>query len=346
MDTWAKAAPKDREALFNQTASTRGISPEIVEKDFWVCWTLVQIFQLHELPRLIFKGGTSLSKAFGIINRFSEDIDLVMNRHELGFKGENDPANQQGTKLRDRTIEKLKSSCRSVIYEGFVPRLKVQIRSIIGDGGWTLEIDPNAPDGDTVEFRYPAGIPRSSATGYIRQAVRLELGCRGDQLPSEQARITPYAAEAFPDQFQVQDANVNAIGPERTFWEKATILHREYYRSQSGKPVSDRIFRHYHDVVVISKHPRGASALKDLDLLKQVVAHKQHFFREGGAHYELARKGTLRLAPSDALEADLRRDYERMREMYFGHEPDFDEVMKDIRDLEAAFNKGADRHGP
>lgn len=339
MDTWAKATPKDREALFNQTASIKGIAPEIVEKDFWVCWILYWIFHLQGLPRLIFKGGTSLSKVFGIISRFSEDVDLVINRHQLGFNDESDPANQQGTKLRDRTIEKLKSSYRDVIAEDFVPGLQAEIRSIIGESGWTLEIDPNAPDGDTVDFKYPEGIPHSLAKGYIMRAVRLELGCRGDQVPCEEAKVTSYAAEAFPDQFQVRDANVNAISPERTFWEKATILHREYYRAEVGKPVSERIFCHYHDVVVISKHQRGLSALKDLALLEQVVAHKQHFFREGAAHYELAEKGTLRLAPNRELEGALRRDYEKMREMYFGQEPDFDAVMNDIRELEEAFNK-------
>ena len=339
MDTWAKATPKDREALFNQTASIKGIAPEIVEKDFWVCWILYWIFHLQGLPRLIFKGGTSLSKVFGIISRFSEDVDLVINRHQLGFNDESDPANQQGTKLRDRTIEKLKSSYRDVIAEDFVPGLQAEIRSIIGESGWTLEIDPNAPDGDTVDFKYPEGIPHSLAKGYIMRAVRLELGCRGDQVPCEEAKVTSYAAEAFPDQFQVRDANVNAISPERTFWEKATILHREYYRAEVGKPVSERIFRHYHDVVVISKHQRGLSALKDLALLEQVVAHKQHFFREGAAHYELAEKGTLRLAPNRELEGALRRDYEKMREMYFGQEPDFDAVMNDIRELEEAFNE-------
>jgi hypothetical protein len=339
MDTWAKATPKDREALFNQTASVKGISPEIVEKDFWVCWILYWIFRLHGLPRLIFKGGTSLSKAFGIIRRFSEDIDLVINRHQLGFNDESDPANQQGTKLRDRTIASLKSSCRDVIAKEFVPRLQAQIRSIIGDNGWTLEIDPDAPDGDTIDFKYPTGIPNSLARGYIKRAVRLELGCRGDQVPCEEAKVIPFAAEVFPDQFQVRDANVNAISPERTFWEKATILHREYYRVEAGKPVSERIFRHYHDVVVISKHQRGLSALKDFALLEQVVAHKQHFFREAAAHYELAKKGTLRIAPSRQLEDALRRDYEKMREMYFGQEPDFDAVMNDIRELEEAFNE-------
>ena len=90
--------------------------------------------------------------------------------------------------------------------------------------------------------------------------------------------------------------------------------------------------------MVISKHPRGLRALEDLNLLEQVVEHKQHFFREGGARYELAKKGTLRLAPGPQLEAALRRDYEKMREMYFGQEPDFDAVMTDIRELEKAFN--------
>jgi len=338
MDTWAKAASKDREALFNQTAVTKGISPEIVEKDFWVCWTLRQVFQFRDFPRLIFKGGTSLSKAFGIIERFSEDIDLVINRHELGFNAENDPANQQGTKLRDRTIARLKDSCRKVVANEFVPKLEAQIHSIIGVQGWALEIDPNAPDGDTVDFQYPVGISGTLASGYIRRAVRLELGCRGDQIPCEEALVTPYAAGAFPGQFQVGSVRVNAIGPERTFWEKATILHREYHRAEAGKPITERVFRHYHDVVVISKHPRGLRALDELDLLEQVVEHKQRFFREGGAHYELARKGTLRLAPSPRLEEALRRDYEKMREMYFGREPDFSAVMTDIRELEKAFN--------
>ena len=339
MDTWAKATPKDREALFNQTYNDKGISPEVVEKDFWVCWTLHQIVQLQGLPRLIFKGGTSLSKVFGIIERFSEDIDLVINRHQLGFNDENDPANQRGTKLRDRTIETLKNSCRDIIAGEFVPRLQAQIRSVIGDRGWTLEIDPHAPDGDTVDFRYPAGIPDSLATQYIPRAVRLELGCRGDQIPCEGGKVTPYAAEAFPDQFQVREAKVNALSPQRTFWEKATILHREYYRVEAGKAVSERIFRHYHDVVVISKHERGVTALKDLALLEQVVAHKQRFFREAAARYDLPKKGTLRLAPSPQLQDALRKDYEKMREMYFGKEPDFDSVMNDIRQLEEALNR-------
>lgn len=340
MDKWAKAPPEDRAALFTETAAKKSISPEIIEKDFWVCWTLLQISRLTDLPKLIFKGGTSLSRAFGIIKRFSEDIDLVINRHELGFNDQTDPANQEATNLRNRTIEKLKNTCFDVIAKEFLPKLHTQISSIIGNDGWTLKIDPTAPEPDTIEFQYPKGLPDSQVLGYVRRAVRLELGCRGDQVPCEKKSVTPYAAEVNPALFEIAEAPTLVIGAERTFWEKATILHREYYRAEAGKEITEKVFRHYDDVVVISMHARGHSAMTEYAyLLDDVVAHKQHFFREGAAHYELAKKNTLRLAPSKSLEDGLRKDYEKMREMYFGSEPDFDAVMNAIRELEKKINE-------
>src|SRR5438270_6675489 len=138
MDAWAQAKSQDREALFTETAAVKGITPEIVEKDFWVCWTLHHIFLLKYLPRIIFKGGTSLSKAYDIIKRFSEDIDLVINRHEIGFNNENDPANQEQTNLRNRTIENLKARCADVIEKEFLLRLEKQFQSVIAEKEWTL----------------------------------------------------------------------------------------------------------------------------------------------------------------------------------------------------------------
>jgi hypothetical protein len=340
MDKWAQAPPKDRGALFIETAAKKNISPEIVEKDFWVCWILLQISRLTGLPKLIFKGGTSLSKAFGIIKRFSEDIDLVINRHELGFNDDTDPANQQATNLRNRTIDKLKATCFGVIEKEFLPKLRTQMASVIAADGWSLAIDVDAPEADTIDFQYPKGLPNPQVNSYIRRAVRLELGCRGDQIPCEEATVTPYAAELNPTLFSIPQAPVSAISPERTFWEKATILHREHYRAEAGKELTERVFRHYHDLVVISEHERGASALTTHSyLLDEVVAHKQHFFREGAARYELAKKNTLKLAPGKGLEEKLRVDYDKMKEMYFGGEPDFDVVMGAIRELEKRINE-------
>ena len=167
-----------------------------------------------------------------------------------------------------------------------------------------------------------------------------KLGSRGDQVPCEDGIVTPYAAEVKPDLFLIPSAPVRVISPERTFWEKATLLHREYYRAESGKEISKRVFRHYDDLVVISQHARGHSAItSEAHLLDEVVAHKQHFFREGNARYELAKRNTLRLAPGKLLEENLRKDYEQMREMYFGTEPDFEQVMSKIRDLEKRINE-------
>jgi hypothetical protein len=276
---------------------------------------------------------------FGIIKRFSEDIDLVINRHELGFSDENDPAKQQGTNLRNRTIEKLKATCCEVIEKEFTPKLTTQMSSIIGNEGWTLGLATEAKEHDIVDFQYPKGISDAITEGYIKRIVRLELGCRGEQIPCEEATVTPYAAEVFPNEFSIPNAPVSVISAERTFWEKVTILHREYYRGTDGKPVTERVFRHYHDVVVISQHPRGESALtKNVQLLDAVREHKEHFFREAGARYDLAKKGTLRLAPPKGIRDALRNDYDGMREMYFGSEPDFDEVMTAIEKLEQSIN--------
>jgi hypothetical protein len=155
-----------------------GISPEIVEKDFWVCWTLRQLFELQDIPHLIFKGGTSLSKAFGIIKRFSEDIDLVLNRHELGFVAKNDPANQTGSHLRNRTIDNLKGKCVAYLAAQFIPKLCVQMTTVLAGINWSLEADSNAPDHDTFEFAYPPGIKAALTPSYIKRTVRLEIGCR------------------------------------------------------------------------------------------------------------------------------------------------------------------------
>ena len=202
-----------------------------------------------------------------------------------------------------------------------------------------MELDPTAPDHDALEFKYPVGVSDSLIPKTIRPSIRLELGCRGDQWPSENGKVTPYSAEAFPEQFAVRNASVTVLSAERTFWEKATILHREYYRFEAGKSVSERLFRHYDDIVVMSKHERAKLALRNFELLEQVADHKQHFFREATARYDLARKGTIHLAPSPNLMRELKKDYEKTREMYFGKEPDFDAVMREILELENTINQ-------
>src|SRR5271156_4214895 len=125
MDDVARMPPADRADLFSATAGRRGIRQEIIEKDFWVCWSLKRLFTLPEPPaHLLFKGGTSLSKVFSAIERFSEDVDLSFNRADLGFGGDKDPGAAASGKKARHQLEGLQEACRKAIREEFLPKLR------------------------------------------------------------------------------------------------------------------------------------------------------------------------------------------------------------------------------
>lgn len=208
MDDIARLSAADRAELFVVTGTGRGLTSEMIEKDFWVCWTLKRLFTLTNPPtELLFKGGTSLSKVFGIIERFSEDVDLSFNRAELGFGGESDPLNALTGKKRKHGLEALTETCQRVIREKLLP----QLLAVFGDAlseppskTWGLELAKDDPDGQTLLFRYPASIGARSADepAYIQPVVRLEIGERSDHWPGVEATVSPYAATDYPNVFK------------------------------------------------------------------------------------------------------------------------------------------------
>jgi hypothetical protein len=229
MDEFAQRSAGDRADLFRAVAAQRGLNAAIVEKDFWVCWTLKRLFSLDALPAgLLFKGGTCLSKVFKVIERFSEDIDLSFNRIDLGFGGDSDPAAASSGKNRQKGLDSLTETCREVIHDALLPRLKAAFGAALAKAGgqaWTLEVADD-PDQQTLVFRYPIGIaPSAAVPAYIRPMVRMELGARSDHWPAVEGIVTPYAAEDFPRIFSAPTCSVHVLAAERTFWEKATILH-------------------------------------------------------------------------------------------------------------------------
>lgn len=342
MDDVARLPPTDRSQLFAAVAGQRGLLPEIIEKDFWVCWTLKRLFSLPDLPAgLIFKGGTSLSKVFHAIERFSEDVDLSFDRADLGFGGGNDPVVAKTGKKRRQQVEALVAECRRVIQGEFRTRLMAAITEQLGDpatGDWQLELDAHDPDGQTLLFRYPVAIAaRDRDLGYIRPFVRLEFGARSDHWPKQEGTVSPYAAEAFPNVFREPSCRVHVLSAERTFWEKATLLHA-WYHTPSHKKFRDRQSRHYYDVVRLYEHGVGQRAMTDLTLLQQVAQHKSVFFALASAHYAEAKPGTLHLAPPEARIPELEEDYRKMREMIFGDVPSFDHLLTTLAKIEAAVN--------
>lgn len=346
MDDVARLPSADRAALFGETGAGRGVAETIIEKDFWVCWSLKRLFGLPKgaTASLVFKGGTSLSKAFNAIRRFSEDIDLSFDRAELGYTGERDPEKEGiSRKQAARLIDDLVSDVERHIAEKLLPALRAAIVEQLGEptnGEWSLKVDSS--DAQTVNFHYPTALPAAEYEGmaYITPRVKFELGARGDPWPTEEKVIHPYAAEDYPDFFADPDTSVTVLSARRTFWEKATALHAEVHRPAES-PTPQYFSRHYYDLAMLLDTDEGQAAVADLGLLAQVAQHKATFFRSGWASYETARPGTLRLMPDDARIKDLRADYRAMAPMMFDQTPpSFDDLLKQMSALQKAINDG------
>ncbi len=330
MDRIATGPPKDRRDLFSETASRLGMNPAIVEKDFWVCWILKHLFAEPALKgQMVFKGGTSLSKVFGLIDRFSEDIDLILDWRLLGYGHDEgtDPyqAIQSKTK-QSRYNQEMNAKAAAYIKGPLLGQLTQLFASVSGVVAGIDEDDPH-----TVNVFYPAAF----SAEYIRPAVRLEIGPLASWIPSSPHTIQPYAAQSFPGAFNDPGCSVIAIDAERTFWEKATILHQEAHRPGT---IPVRYSRHYYDLFKLAGSPIKLAALSNLALLKSVVEFKERFYYSSWAHYDLAKPGSFRLSPPPSQIAALERDYREMREMFYREPPEFAAILAGMEALELEIN--------
>lgn len=341
MDQVASQNAVFRKEMFDEAAIKKGIPAALLEKDFWVCWVLKHLFLIPELKgQLIFKGGTTLSKAFNVIKRFSEDIDLTLNRELIGFTGQRDPNNVQVFKKRERLLRDMAANCSNYIrgpLTGFIRHSFEKVLGLQGEGRWNIDLDPNDKDQQTLLFYYPQSI---ESLEYVQPVVRLELGCRSIFGPSDNVTILPYVAELFSNAFETPECKVSIFMAEATFWEKITILHRESYRTKERR-LADRFSRHYYDVAMMAQSDIRVRALHNLPLLKKIIENKQRFFRCGWANYNLAIPGSLCLMPSNDWLSELKSDYNRMKVMMFEDQPSFDEVLRILRELENEINKMA-----
>jgi hypothetical protein len=253
MDKIARRSARDRSDLFSETASKLGIRPTIVEKDFWVCLVLNLLFVKSPFKQsLVFKGGTSLSKVYRLIERFSEDIDLVLDWQLIGFgEGLKDPMQNFDSKgKQDRFNKGINQLAVAFVADQLCPQLDELVRR--ENLGLSAAVDKT--DSHAVNILYPAAFSEE----YIRPEVRLEIGPLASWVPSATHIIQPYAYEAFPKLFENPDTPVVAITAERTFWEKATILHQEAHRKML---IPKRCSRHYYDLYKLALSPTRTAHL-------------------------------------------------------------------------------------
>jgi len=342
MDSFARLGANEREIFFLEAAVKKGLQAHIIEKDFWVCWTLKRLFELDTLKgRLLFKGGTSLSKVFKAISRFSEDIDLSIQRESLGFDGESDPAYPgMGNKKRRKQIDALADAARELVNGEALEELTKRIEAQLGAEGWRLEKDESDPDGQSLAFVYPRTSITQSPASYLKPSVKIEFGARSDHWPADEHIVAPYLAEALPSALDEPGVTVKVLAAKRTFWEKATILHQMAHLAD-GKKLPGRYSRHYCDLVSMIDHGIGDEAAADEALLATVVEHKAAFYQSAWASYETAVRGTLQLLPPEKRIRELDADLNSMREMFFGKPPKLESVLDTLRAWEACFNKGS-----
>lgn len=326
----AKIPSKDREALFRNTAAKMGMNEAIIEKDFWVCYMLDYLFHRCAWKHnLAFKGGTSLSKAYGLIERFSEDIDLILDWRVIGY-GLNEPWKERSNTKQDAFNKEANERAAAFLRDTFLPAILADLTAELGD---SVKCFIDKDDVQTVKIVYPNSFSDVS----ILQEIRLEIGALAAWTPVKVAGITPYAAQEYGRLFTQPTTDILTVMPERTFWEKVTILHREAFRDEN-RPFPTRYSRHYYDLYRMMQTEVKDNALADNDLLTRVVDFKDKFYRCPWARYDLAKRGTMRLLPPDYNLEKLRADYEHMQNMLFGNKPSFDEVMMGIEKLEKYIN--------
>jgi len=351
----------ERRTLYSTAAAELETRAENIEKDLYVCWVLDFLFNRRPTDPigLYFKGGTSLSKAYGLIRRFSEDIDIGIYKADLKVPLEADIAALPSVTQQQKTLaEQVDEAARQYISGPFKELLAKEITAVeeeAGQGGhFSLGFGYDAYRRrealDILVIGYKSVFDTSG--GYIEAAVRIEGGARPDPIPAEPREIVPYIASEMRPGLDLTVRGVTTVKPERTFWEKVLILHamtettekRNLEANPERKaPDLNRYSRHYYDVHQIWTHPDyGVATANMRDLAEASRRHKELMFRAPDHRYDRAVPGSYRLVPTEAMRKNLAADYDRMSAMIFGEAPTFDDVMASIEALEHFLNVAAD----
>jgi hypothetical protein len=329
MIKWLELPDRDKIIAYEQIGNRSGRSPFIIEKDWWVVQTLSIIFNLSVGKSLVFKGGTSLSKAWQLIGRFSEDVDLAIDREFLGFTGELNK--QQRTKLRKAAGAFVSGPFLESLQQGFLQKGIHNVKFEVA------EAQSSDQDPRIINIQYPNLI---ATPGYMAARVQIEIGCRSLIEPYSIQKFSSLVDEYYPDKTITQEPiQVPSVDPERTFLEKLFLLHEEFQRPGEKIRVN-RLSRHLYDISRIAKTQHGEKALQDAKLYETIVNHRYRFTRLGGVDYNLHQPQTLAPLPPASLMKEWEEDYRAMLEqmIYEPDAPSFDSIIKDISELKNKIN--------
>ncbi len=318
---------EDLKTLIVNTSIKKNISEAVVEKDYWVTFILDYLFNENRWKDYFtFKGGTSLSKCFGLIERFSEDIDLILDWRVLGYK-DNEPWIERSNTKQDRFNKEINEKTEKFLKDELLPVLGKDFKDL------GFEYSIGLMDRQTILCKYP----KIFESNYLTQNIRLEIGSLAAWTPAINIDILPIIGETYPNVFE-EMTSIRTVSAERTFWEKATILHHEANRVSSS-PMPHRYARHFYDLYKIANSDFKDKALSDKDLLRKVTEFKMKFYPRKWARYEDVLNGKLRLVPDEYRFKEIEEDYKSMVEMIYGDYPSFDVLITRLRKLEKEINR-------
>ena len=325
---------REQSQIYRALAPQLARSPIVLEKDVWVCWVLKTLFTMPGRLPMAFKGGTSLSKVFGAIARFSEDVDITLDYR--GIDRSFDPFGEDVSKTRLRKFsDELKSFVQRHVCAIVAPHIRESLDIAFALGAASFRLDVS-DDGEQCRLHYPSVLETSA--DYVGNSVLIEFGGRNITEPNSEHNVVPDIAP-FVDDLEFPQAEVSVLSPTRTFWEKATLMHVECHRNEF-RIGADRLSRHWYDLAMLADLPYGQTALDDRALLVDVVKHKKVFYHASYANYDACLIGQLRLIPEESVLTALRDDFQRMISagMFIGQPPAFDVIIDRLRSLETDIN--------
>jgi hypothetical protein len=327
--TWLTLPKERRIEILNQTTELTGLPAIAIEKDWWVTLCLNASFNLQFSKHLVFKGGTSLSKGWDLIERFSEDIDLAIDRNFFGFEG--DISKTQIKKLRKQSCEFistefLKSLTQTLTDWGAIAECEL----------FAQQVNGSDKDPQVIEIHYNSVVDTSE---YLPQRVLIEVSSRSLMEPTEKREINSILSVNFPKlSFATDTMIIPTVLPQRTFLEKIFLLHEEF--SQEPQKIRiNRLSRHLYDLMKLMDTEHGITALQDKKLYYNIVAHREKFNSLRGLDYRNHTPDKIKIIPPDTIIKDYESDYAEMTKfMIYGETLTFDKLVKQITALQTRIN--------
>ena len=337
MIDWLKNL-NDASRLISITEASRisGISAKAIEKDWWVTLSLKLVFNTPYAKHFAFKGGTSLSKGWQLIDRFSEDIDISLSSEAVGIAYAESPSKT--------FVEQLRRAGCSFTSNELMEALKAEFRNNeVPENLYSIEAEPvraNMPDTDP-QTLYVNFVSLFDPNPYLPDRVKIEFSIRSLKEPSIKRSMRSLLVTHFSNENYIEgNCEVLTILPQRTLIEKMLLLHEEYNRDERAKMRTERMSRHYYDLFQLSRQDFSTSTLQNNEFIEEIIEHRKYYSRLKRFDYTTLKRGSILIIPSDDILKSLELDYEIMRaEMIYGNPPTFEEIIQAMKNLQNEINR-------